>query len=114
MGSNKIFYGAWGLVILMLGVSIILGVYLSMSVLGVIALWVMSIGVILILVGMLTLLTLHNNAGRLQIGMGLLFVLVTAGAFAVTLQLLSVYITLGIIFIIGGISFGILGMSKKE
>ncbi len=114
MGSNKIFYGAWGLVILMLGVSIILGVFYSMNVLGVIALWVLSIGVILILVGMITLLGLHNNAGRLQIGMGLLFVLVTAGAFAVTLRLLNVYITLGIIFIIGGISFGIMGMSKKE
>lgn len=114
MGSDKLYYGTWGLIILMLGVSIILGVSFSMNVLEVVTLWVLSIGAILILVGMISLLKLHNNSGRFQIGMGLLFVLVSAGVITVTLQLLNVYLTIGIILIVGGISIGVLGLSKKE
>jgi len=114
MGSNKLFYGTWGLIILMLGVSIILGVLFSMNVLGVVTLWVLCIGGILILVGVISLLKLHHSSGRLQIGMGILFILVSAGVFTVILQLLNVYITVGIILIVGGISIGVLGASKKE
>ncbi len=113
MGSNKLFYGTWGLIILMLGVSIILGVTFQMNVLGVVTLWVLSIGAILILVGVISL-KLKRNTGRLQIALGILFVLVSAGVITVTLQFLNVYLTLGIILIVGGISIGALGLLKKE
>jgi uncharacterized membrane protein HdeD (DUF308 family) len=114
MGSDKLYYGTLGLVILMLGVSIILGVFFSMNVLGVVTLWVLSIGVILILVGVLSLLKLHRNSGRSQIGLGLLLVLISSGVFMVILQLFNIYVTLGIILIAGGMSIGALGLSKKE
>lgn len=114
MGSDKLYYGTFGLIILMLGVSIILGVSFSLSVLGVMTLWVLSIGIILILVGGISLLMLHRNSGRSQIGLGMLFVLISTGVFMVILQLFNIYITLGIILIAGGCSIGAFGLSKKE
>jgi len=48
MGSHKICYGTWGLVLLMLGVSIILGVSFSFDALGIVTLGVLSIGVLVI------------------------------------------------------------------
>jgi hypothetical protein len=48
MGSHKICYGTWGLVVLMPGVSIILGVSFPFDVLGIVTLEALSIGVIVI------------------------------------------------------------------
>jgi hypothetical protein len=114
MGSDRIYYGTWGLVILMLGVSILLGIFFSFDVLGIVTLWVLSSGVILILIGVISVLKFRRSTARLQIGVGMLFVLISAGVFAVILRLFNIYLMFGIIIIVGGISIGVLGVSKKE
>jgi len=113
MNPDRIFYGTWGLVILMIGICVILGKLFSLDVLGIFTLWVLSVGAILVIVGIITINTSKKTA-TMQMGAGMLLVVISAGAMAILLKLLDVYITLAIIIIFVGAGIASLGLSKKR
>jgi len=109
MNSDKIFYATLGLVIIMLGISAIIGLYLQMEILAIIMLWILTAGIILAVAGAITIPKSKNTA-TLQMITGVLFVCISAGVLAVVLNLLNIYVALAIIIVIIGTSVSTLGL----
>jgi len=112
MSKDRIFYGTWGAVILMIGVCVILGMYLSFDAMEIFTLWVLCVGAILFVVGMISLKESKKNA-TIQMVTGAMLMVISAGTLAIVLKLLSMYITIAIIIIVVGITILALGLSKK-
>ena len=113
MNSDKIFYATWGLVVIMAGLCAIIGMALELEIIGIFMLWLLSVGIILVVVGIISL-GKSKTAANIQIVVGMLLVVVSGGILAVYLELLDTYVTLAIIVIIVGVSIAAMGMSKKR
>ena len=101
------------LVVIMIGVCAIIGMMLELPLAGIIMLWLLSVGIILIIVGIATV-NKSIKAANIQMVTGMLLVFLSAGTLAVFLNILDVYVTLAIIIIIVGITIVALGMSNKR
>ena len=113
MNADKIFYATWGLVIIFIGISAIIGMFFSLDIFGTFLLWLLCVGAILTVVGSITL-TKKRGTALTQIGAGMTLVVIAAGVLAIFLQILNVYVTLAIIIIFLGLGIAALGMSKKR
>jgi len=113
MNGDKIFYGTWGAVILMIGVCVILGMYLSLDVLEIFTLWILCVGAILFIAGIVSIKASKKSA-TIQMITGTLLVTISVGTLATFLKLLDVYVTLAIIVIVAGVTTVALGVSKTR
>lgn len=112
MKADKIFYASWGFAIIMAGICAIIGLYFQWDLLSIVMLWFITVGVILIAVGLISLSSDRKTA-VMQIIAGEILTLVTLGILAIYLHILDVYITLAVIIIIIGISVIAVGISRK-
>ena len=113
MNSDKIFYATCGLVVIMAGFCAIIGMSLKLGIPSIFMLWLLSLGIILVVVGIISLVKIRT-ATNIQIVVGVLLVVVSGGTLAIYLELLDVYVTLAIIVIIVGVCITAMGMSKKR
>jgi len=87
--------------------------YLSLDVLEIFTLWILCVGAILFIVGIISIKASRKSA-TIQMITGTLLVAISAGTLVTFLKLLDVYITLAIIVIVAGVTIVALGMSKKR
>jgi len=113
MEKDKIFYATWGLVIIFIGLSAIIGMLLSLDIVGIFLVWLFLVGALLVIVGGISIRN-NRSTALLQIGTGMVLVLVSAGSLAVFLEVLDVYVTIALIIIFMGIGIVAIGMSKKR
>jgi hypothetical protein len=112
MKADKIFYASWGLVLIMAGICAIIGLSLQWDILSIVLLWLISVGIILIVAGVITLSSDRKTA-ILQMLAGVLCSTITLGILAIYLQVLDVYVTFALIIIIVGVSVIAIGISRK-
>jgi hypothetical protein len=113
MNTDKIFYATWGAVIIMIGICVLLGMYLNLEIIGTTLLWLFSVGIILLTVGIATV-GKDKNTATLQMITGMILSSVTIGGLVLIKNLLDVYQTLAIILIIVGVSIVAIGLSRKR
>jgi hypothetical protein len=113
MKSDKIFYASWGLALILIGVCIIIGLGLHLDFWTTFMLWLLSVGILLVIVGIITASTDRKTA-ILQVITGELLAAISLGILAIYLHILDVYVTLGLIIIIIGGSVIFIGLSRKR
>jgi hypothetical protein len=113
MNTDKIFYATWGAVIIMIGICVLLGMYLNLEIIGTTLLWLFSVGIILLTVGIATA-GKDKNTATLQMITGMILSSVTIVGLVLIKDLLDVYQTLAIILIIVGVSIVAIGLSRKR
>ena len=111
MNYDKLFYATWGFVFILAGICAIFGMYFQLNLFATIMLWLISIGILLILVGGMTLKE-TSKTGIIQMFLGLILVVVSASILSVILQLINIFISLAIIIILIGIIIVALSFSK--
>ena len=112
MNPDKAFYGTWGSAILMLGVCAIIGMALEIGAAGILMIWVLCLGAILLVLGIMTMKDKAGSA-QLQVGAGMALVALSVTALAVFLELISMLMALALIVVFVGIGILSLGMTKK-
>jgi hypothetical protein len=113
MKADKIFFASWGLVIIMAGVCAIIGLSFQWDFWSIVMLWLFSVGMILIVAGIISI-PADRKTAILQIMAGELLATITLGILAIHLRLLDMYIIFALIIIIVGGSVIAIGVSRKE
>ena len=113
MKADKIFFAGCGLVIIMAGICAIIGLSFQWDFLSIVMAWLISVGVILIVVGLISVTTDRKTA-ILQILTGELLATITLGILVMHLALLDIYIIFALILIIVGGTIIAVGISRKE
>jgi hypothetical protein len=112
MKADKIFFVIWGLVIIMAGICAIIGLSFQWDFLSILMFWLVSVGVILIVAGLISLST-DKKTASMRILQGEVLATITLGILVIHLRLLDMYLTFALIIIIFGVSVIALGISRK-
>jgi len=113
MNTDKIFYGAWGSVIIMIGVAALLGMYFELGIEGAVLIWLFLVGLILLIAGIFTAIK-DKNTATLQMIVGMILSVISIGLLAVYKELFDLYITIAIIIIVIGLSIVAIGLVRKR
>ena len=113
MNADKLFIATWGLVVILAGVCAIVGLSFELAAIGIVSLWLLCVGLVLTIVGLLTLKK-DQKTGTYQTIAGVLLFAVFTGAFAVITNLLDIYVTIALIIIIVGVGILTLALLRKR
>lgn len=113
MNADKIFYGTWAAVIIMIGACLLIGNYLLLNALETFSLWFLCVGAILFIVGIISI-KLNRKSANIQMIIGVFLVALSSASLSIFLGLLDAYVSLAIILIVVGIIIVFLGISKKR
>ena len=111
MNFDKLFYATWGFVLILAGISAILGIYLQIDLFSTIMIWLISVGIMLTIVGILNM-NEPNKTGLMQMILGLLFVVFSASILSVILELINILVSVALIIILIGIIIVAMSLSK--
>jgi hypothetical protein len=112
MNSDKMFYAAWGLVIIMAGLCAIFGYYYGIEILGIFMIWLLNVGIILVIFGAATI-NKSKNTATTQIFAGIILTCISAGALGLFLNIIDAVVSVALIIVIIGISILAFGIIKK-
>lgn len=114
MNTDKIFYGTWGTVIVMIGIAVLIGMKVDLGgYLGIFLLWLFLVGIVLLVVGMATI-TKDSSTAMLQLIAGMILSVISLGGLALYRFKDYTFEILALILVIVGVSIIIIGLSKKR
>jgi uncharacterized membrane protein HdeD (DUF308 family) len=112
MNLDKLFYATWGFVFILAGISAIFGIYLKLDLFSTIMIWLISVGIMLVIAGLLNMKEAKRN-GILQMVLGFLFVVISASVLTVVLEIINILLSIAIIIILIGIIIIAMSLSKS-